>query len=451
MTSTRSTQLLAIAEREAFEATAKAHATLRERAEMAMRLDAIELELVFSHQQTAPVHFALQQQGGDLAARARGFLDQLDDRFSRLQQCIHTPPRTATMGRSWMAEIDKIDDMIGTARTLLDLPNWRGTAAEAHLAVVPQQIEAMEVLRAQAVTASESVIAVGALQNTIFEACTLLMLSTAMQVDVQEPGGHVPQALYRRTSGLVILLDRLLIEVDKQITGHGTWLESAQQLSRGLEEASTGHGFEWPRAVRWRRDDPRGSDDTDTPGDATEAVSDAEPAVDEEPTATGDTAIPEEDPMLVESPVPEVIGLPGGETATPGPPPESEPDPTSPFEADPAPTPDPGVIPDPGPPSQPGPQPEPDVPTPSVPAGSLPVEPMPDDNPAPPEEPTPAPELTPTEDPTPPAPPPTDVATDEAWEQIAKDRALAEEALFPPPVHREPVGIGGHDTAQMLR
>src|SRR5690606_1979443 len=213
-----------------------------------------------------------------------------------LMAVVTTPPCTAHLGRSWIKEIAHIDEMIETAQALLEAPEWKGTAAAAHLTTVPAQIEALRSLRSQAVTAGESVIAVGALQNTIFEASALLMVAAAVQVDVQPPGQFVPAALYRRTVALVQVLGALVEALDQQFSGEGTWKESAKELSRGLEEATSGIGFEWPKATREdkpgkreKRDDHPGKPGTPGhPDDEDEPAAGEELAAEDQPEADGE-------------------------------------------------------------------------------------------------------------------------------------------------------------------
>lgn len=446
MTTPLAQQLLQIADRESFGPMARLYEGLRERCELALRLDLVELQFVFSHLGGSPVVPALMAQGENLTTQGQQLLRQLELRFQKLHAVQGTPARTAAMGRAWMEEVETLDEMIASAEKLLDMPGWKGTAAEAHLAVVREQVAAMHSLRSQAVTAGESVIAVGVLQTAIFDACSLLLGRDAMSVDVEPPSGFVPDTLYRRTVGVIGILTRAVIGLDAEITGE-TWGAAARALADELAEASPAEDFRWPRALR---DSEGGGREAEVEGDAsvTPPVT-TQPSEDE--VGTGEPAVvdPETDTHLVdpEGPADAAADVPSGtpadETSEPGAPVDSDP------VTDPAPEPDPA-------PGDPAPEPEPvtrpgaAVPPPPAPAPT-PVSPTPAPvPPAPAPEPVPAVPVFAEAEPVVPVEP---IAAEEAWEQIARERALAEEALFPRPVPVAPIeGLNrSPGVAQQLR
>lgn len=455
MTTDRMNDLLEIADREQVESIVRAHAMLRDRCATAMMLDERELAIVFQHLggSLQPTVAAVELQARDYIARAMELLKSVDLRLDELMAVITTPPRTAHLGRSWIQEIAHIDEMIETAQSLLEAPEWKGTAAAAHLTTVPAQIEALRSLRSQAVTAGESVIAVGALQNTIFEASALLMVAAAVQVDVQPPGQFVPAVLYRRTVALVQVLGALVEALDQQFSGEGTWKESAKELSRGLEEATSGIGFEWPKATREEKPGKREKRDDDHPGkpkssgrpdDQDEAAAEDQPAADEGSVAE-DGEEPGGDSPATGEEGSHADGA-GAAEAADAPDPEPAPADEAPAEVDTEPEPadpesdDPPVGTDPEA-SQPDPNAQPAEPEPEL--GPEPVQPAPEPEPAPgPVQPTTAP-VQPAPVPQPaPAPEPVDpqqaaweeeqlVATEAAWDRIHEDRELAKDSLRP--------------------
>lgn len=476
----RTTELLRIADRASLESLLRVAQQFRERVEYVCSLDQFEFSTVSSLMYQPVVGASLQAQGTQVLMRVTELMTQLDDKVQQLAKCVSTPPRMASMGRSWIEEIKKVDEMIDRAEQLMELEGWEGVAADAHRAVVPKQVMAMFRLRSQAVTACEAVIAVGALQNTIFDASAWLLASAALEMNTTPVTAVVPSGLFSRAIGLLTLLPKLLVEIDKQITGDGTWAESADTLVRALENASANEGFEWPSATAEtggvgedgeRGDDVEGEQDEETAEDESteeetgDEASDDEAAGDDAEVEGSDDVEGDEDSLETDPEAPEDSGAAGdadgGEASdgdeggddvftlppVPGVP---TPDPLPPLPGNDLGVPEPHPEPVPEPDPEPGPDPVESTPTPD-PTPEPPLAPaVPDPEPTPtPPPPTPAPPA-----PTPEPPPPVDILPEYDWEQIAKDRELAEEALFPQPV--EPVeppngGKGGELAAQMLR
>ncbi|NHB84914.1 hypothetical protein G7085_10665 [Tessaracoccus sp. HDW20] len=188
---------------------------------------------------------AIEQQGTTLTKEVARLLDAIRAHLTSLQRCATTPQKMATIGRAWRKQSARVEEMILTAERLADQPDWKGRASEAHLAVVPRQIEAMRDLRSLAETASESVLVVGAIQANIFDACGLILTQA-----VEQLRGHVstaPAAFFSRTAAALTLLGNVEVMLGRWLSGEGTWSPSATQIADGLSSTST--SFEWPRAV----------------------------------------------------------------------------------------------------------------------------------------------------------------------------------------------------------
>lgn len=197
--------------------------------------------------QVGAIFAAVEAQGTQIVNEVTRLTDLIRGHVASLQRCAETPKRMAEISKSWRAQATRVGDMIERAERLSQQPTWKGQASEAHLAVVPKQITAMQELKQMAETAAESVLVVGAIQSNIFDAVGLTFTQAMEQLRAHV--STAPAAYFSRAAGAVSLLTSAERYIASWLSGEGTWSPSAEQIADGLSKTSDG-GFEWPKAVK---------------------------------------------------------------------------------------------------------------------------------------------------------------------------------------------------------
>ena len=227
-------KLLFLAEKDNFPALERAHLVWAMLLEGSIEADRRELQtarLAPSNViQIAEIFAAIDMQGNLIVLEVEKLARSISDKFAMLAKCVETPRKMSRLGREWRQQSAKVEEMVGVAERLANQPDWKGKASEAHLAVIPKQIQAMKDLQALTATASESVILVGAIQSNIFHACTLVF---AEGIDgIKGLVSQAPAAFFSRSAALVGRLRVMDSFLGSWLSGEGTWLPSAEQIAR---------------------------------------------------------------------------------------------------------------------------------------------------------------------------------------------------------------------------
>ncbi|QNP55385.1 hypothetical protein [Tessaracoccus defluvii] len=258
-------RLLELCDRDLYQPLSNAYLTLTSYVDRLLQIDVQELVTARATStamfQVPAIFDTIAQQGDALQRQVHDMLRGLDRSMQAMARCADSPAKLAGMGRTWLTLADKVQEMEQIATRLADQPDWKGEASEAHLAVLPKQIEALGNLESMARSAAESVIVVGAMQSDVFDAAGALLHECIVRLK-----GHVssaPAAYYSATTSCLTALAATEAAMGRILTGEGSWRATADEIALGLSDGAAA-GQTWPKAVSGSATTGKGKDKSET-------------------------------------------------------------------------------------------------------------------------------------------------------------------------------------------